>query len=49
MPSEHTFVNIDCAQMGVGGDNSWGLPVLEQYQLKPGKYNYGFILQSVFE
>ena len=37
-------VNIDCAQMGVGGDNSWGLPVLDQYQLKPGKYKYSFII-----
>ncbi|MEI7421407.1 MAG: glycoside hydrolase family 2 TIM barrel-domain containing protein [Prolixibacteraceae bacterium] len=37
-----TVVNIDCAQMGVGGDNSWGLPVLDQYQLKTGKYQYSF-------
>jgi len=40
-----TTVNIDCAQMGVGGDNSWGLPVLPQYQLKPGKYNYSFEIE----
>jgi beta-galactosidase len=37
-----TTVNIDCSQMGGGGDNSWGLPVMPQYQLKPGKYNYSF-------
>ena len=37
-------VNIDCAQMGVGGDNSWGLPILEKYQLKPGKYYYSFFI-----
>ncbi|MDD4636992.1 MAG: glycoside hydrolase family 2 TIM barrel-domain containing protein [Bacteroidales bacterium] len=41
----NTIVNIDCAQMGVGGDNSWGLPVLDQYQLKPGKYQYKFTIQ----
>ncbi len=35
-------VNIDCAQMGVGGDNSWGMPVHEQYQLKPGKWQFAF-------
>ncbi|HNX80461.1 MAG TPA: beta-galactosidase small subunit, partial [Prolixibacteraceae bacterium] len=35
-------VNIDCAQMGVGGDNSWGLPVNEPYLLKPGEYRYSF-------
>jgi beta-galactosidase len=45
-PGLHTVVNIDCAQMGVGGDNSWGLPVLEQYQLKPGKYQYNFFIQA---
>lgn len=45
-PSGYSTVNIDCAQMGVGGDNSWGLPVLEQYQLKPGKYQYSFIIQA---
>jgi beta-galactosidase len=44
-PCGYTVVNVDCRQMGVGGDNSWGLPVLEQYQLKPGKYVYSFFLQ----
>ncbi len=41
----NTILNIDCVQMGVGGDNSWGLPVLNQYQLKPGKYEYKFTIQ----
>ena len=44
---KHIVVNIDCKQMGVGGDNSWGLPVLDKYLIKPGNYTYGFILQSV--
>lgn len=35
-------VNIDYAQMGVGGDNSWGLPVNDSYLLKPGEYHYNF-------
>jgi len=35
-------VNIDCAQMGVGGDNAWGLPVNDQYLLKPGVYHCNF-------
>ena len=39
-------VNIDCAQMGVGGDTSWGLPVHDEYQLSPGKYRYSFVLQG---
>ena len=37
-------VNIDCKQMGVGGDNSWGLPVMEKYQIKPGIYSYTFTI-----
>ncbi len=38
--------NIDCAQMGVGGDNSWGLPVLTEYQLPSGDYHYSFSLSG---
>jgi beta-galactosidase len=30
-------VNVDGAQMGVGGDNSWSLPVLRKYRLKAGQ------------
>lgn len=44
-PHMNTTVNINCARMGVGGDNSWGLPVLESYQLKPKLYKYSFIIQ----
>ena len=40
-------VNIDCAQMGVGGDNSWGLPVNDSYLLKPGVYHYHFMIKSI--
>ena len=42
----NTIVNIDYKQMGVGGDNSWGLPVMEKYQLKPGIYSYSFTIQK---
>ncbi len=40
-------VNIDYKQQGVAGDNSWGAQVHEKYQLKPGKYRYGFTLRAV--
>jgi beta-galactosidase len=43
--AEQIVVNIDYGQMGVGGDNSWGLPVLDEFLIKPGKYSYGFVLQ----
>ena len=45
--NEHMVVNIDYQQMGVGRDNSWGLPVLGEYLIKPGNYSYGFTLQPV--
>lgn len=42
---ENTVINIDYKQMGVGGDNSWGHPVMEKYQIKPGNYEYTFYLE----
>jgi beta-galactosidase len=30
-------VNIDAAQMGVGGDNSWGARPHDEYLIKPGR------------
>jgi beta-galactosidase len=36
-------VNIDHLQMGVGGDNSWGLPVHPEYTIPPkGTYTWTF-------
>jgi beta-galactosidase len=41
-------VNIDHLQMGVGGDNSWGLPVNEPYRIKPDRvYRWGFVLRPI--
>ncbi len=38
-------VNVDGWQMGVGGDNSWGLPVHEEYRLpRAGKFTVRFDL-----
>lgn len=37
-------VNIDHLQMGVGGDNSWGRLVHEQYTIPATSYRYGFSL-----
>lgn len=37
-------VNLDFLQMGVGGDNSWGLPVNEPYRITPNQtYQWSFI------
>jgi beta-galactosidase len=36
-------VNLDHLQMGVGGDNSWGLPVNDPYRIWPDKvYEWSF-------
>ena len=36
--------NLDVAQMGVGGDNSWGRPVHDQYSITPQGLTYAFDL-----
>jgi beta-galactosidase len=43
-PKDVTTLNIDLAQMGVGGDNSWGFWPLEQYRLPLQAYRYAFRL-----
>ena len=45
-PNESVFVNIDYAQMGVAGDNSWGAKAHVPYLLTPDKtYSYSFTLK----
>jgi len=41
--------NIDLMQMGVGGDNSWGSPVHEEYTIQPKPYSYSFSIQPVLK
>lgn len=41
-------VNVDHLQMGVGGDNSWGLPVHEEYRLPATRtYAYRFTIEPL--
>jgi len=42
---DYVTVNLDYRQMGVGGDNSWGLPVHEEYTLPPRHYSYTYRLR----
>ena len=45
VPMRHiTTFNIDKAQMGVGGDTSWGRMVHKQYQIEPNSMRYKFSL-----
>jgi beta-galactosidase len=55
VPAHHTwnarkrpevYVNLDLAQMGVGGDNSWGALPHEAYQLPARTYEYRFRLRA---
>jgi len=47
--SEEITVNLDYRQMGVGGDDSWGAPVHDQYRLWPGAYSYKFIIRPMLK
>lgn len=43
---KYTHLDIDLEQLGLGGDNSWGLLPMEKYQLylyKPYQYSYRII------
>lgn len=40
-------LNVDLAQMGVGGDNSWGALIHPQYRLLEKKYEYTFRIRPV--
>ena len=39
--------NIDYLQMGVGGDNSWGAPVHNEYTIPPKRHEYKFVIQPL--
>jgi beta-galactosidase len=46
-PHELVNLNIDLAQMGVGGDNSWGALIHPQYRLLQKKYEYSFRIRPI--
>ncbi len=46
-PRELVNLNIDLAQMGVGGDNSWGAVIHPQYRLTERKYEYSFRIRPI--
>lgn len=47
VPRKDIYINVDYAQMGVGGDNSWGAKPLAKYSLPFKEYNYSFILKVI--
>lgn len=42
-----TVLNVDLAQMGVGGDNSWGLTALPPYRLNDNVYQYSYTIEPL--
>ncbi|MFC1746900.1 glycoside hydrolase family 2 TIM barrel-domain containing protein [Candidatus Neomarinimicrobiota bacterium] len=46
---DFTELTLDYRQMGVGGDNSWGAPIHEEYTLPPGEYVFRFRLRPITE
>ncbi|MEX0289559.1 MAG: glycoside hydrolase family 2 TIM barrel-domain containing protein [Flavobacteriaceae bacterium] len=40
-------INIDYRQMGVGGDNSWGLMPHKEYQINAGDLSHGFMIKPI--
>ncbi len=46
-PQGRTWLHLDLAQRGVGGDNSWGALPHEQYRLLAKQYSYSYTLRLV--
>ena len=44
---DFTCLTLDMAQMGVGGDDSWGAPVHPEYTLRAKAFRYSFRLRPV--
>ncbi|MBN2612349.1 MAG: DUF4981 domain-containing protein [Bacteroidales bacterium] len=46
-PSPEIYINVDLAQMGVGGDNSWGALPHDKYRLFQKEYEYTFVISPI--
>ncbi len=42
-----TVLNVDHAQLGVGGDDSWGSIALPQYRLMDREYRYAYVVEPI--
>jgi beta-galactosidase len=50
LAAEHcTYLNIDGAQMGVGGNDSWGALPLDEYLLPSRDYHYRYAIRGIDE
>lgn len=46
-PHKFTFVKINSEQVGCGGDNSWGLPVLDEYKIHNEDKHFEFCIKGI--
>ena len=46
-PRNSIYLNIDLAQRGLGGDNSWGALPHDAYRLLAKQYSYSFVFKPV--
>lgn len=44
--ANYTFVKLSSAMMGIGGDDSWGAPVLDQYKVPNQDLHLSFVFQG---
>ncbi|SHF23734.1 beta-galactosidase [Caldanaerobius fijiensis DSM 17918] len=47
-PRDEIYLNIDHIHSGLGGDNGWSKCIHEQYQVKPGRYQYSFAIKPLW-
>lgn len=47
IPRAEVFLNVDLAQRGLGGDNSWGERPYRQYRLLDKKYSYSYEIKLI--
>jgi beta-galactosidase len=46
-PRSEVYLNVDLAQRGVGGDNSWGKLPHDPYRLLNKKYSYSYVISLI--
>jgi beta-galactosidase len=46
-PRREVVLQVDLAQRGLGGDDSWGAVPHEQYRLEADSYEYGYIIRPI--
>ncbi len=46
-PRREVVVQVDFAQRGLGGDNSWGMSPHDPYRLTGDSYSYGYIIRPI--